>query len=152
MLSWVWALGPSSGTNIALCDTMCRTNRAYGARPDIGFTLIELMIVIVIVGLLSSIGLVNFISMRENAKMASCISNQKHVHEAAILHAADTNVAGNTTINVTVLTGSGLLTQEAGECPSSGTVDFDDYVIEFTTGDVSAVTCSIRGAEHLYEP
>lgn len=116
-----------------------------------GFTLIELMIVIVIIGILSTIGIANFVSMQDKARYGACISHQRYVHEAAVLYAADIAV-GTQVVNVNVLWGAGYLTQEVGECPSSGTVDWDDYRVSFVSNEVTGVVCSIRGAEHLYTP
>ena len=62
------------------------------------------------------------------------------------------NLIGTQLENVAVLTAAGLITQEVGECPSSGTVDFDDYDVQYTAGDVTSIACSILGAEHLYTP
>lgn len=129
---------------------MGRRHHAYAANG--GFTLIELLLVVIIIGLLASIGIANFISMSENAKFASCVVNQRHVHEAALLWGNDNDVTGNVSINVTVLTAAGLLQQEVGECPSSGNTDYDDYTIDFTNGVITQIICTIRGADHLYEP
>ena len=129
---------------------MGRRHHAYAANR--GFTLIELLLVIVIIGLLASIGIANFISMSQNAKFASCIVNQRHVHEAALLWGNDNNVTGNVSINVTVLEAAGLLQPEVGECPSSGNTDYDDYSIDFAAGRITQIVCTIRGADHLYEP
>jgi len=116
-----------------------------------GFTLIELMVVIIIVGLLASIGLANFVSLQKRGRYASCISNRRHIHEAALLYGADNDI-GTQNINVMILTAAGLITQEVGECPSSGNVDFDDYGVQYTASEITSVTCSILGAEHLYVP
>jgi prepilin-type N-terminal cleavage/methylation domain-containing protein len=116
-----------------------------------GFTLVELMVVIVIVGIMSTIGISNYINMQDNAKTASCISNQRHVHHASMVYAIDNNT-GTVNINVQVLTAAGLLVQDVGECPASGNVDFDDYTIAFLNGEVDEVACSIRPNQHSYDP
>ncbi len=109
------------------------------------------MLAVSIIALLAAIGLSHFISMRKKARYAACISHQHHTHEAAVLYAAD-NLVGTQIVNVDVLTAAGLLNQEVGECPASGTVDFDDYTIDYQNDQVVAITCSILGAEHLYQP
>ncbi|UCG51286.1 MAG: type II secretion system protein [Candidatus Latescibacterota bacterium] len=75
----------------------------------VGFTLIELMIVILVIGILAVVGMANFQSMREKTKYASCISNQKHVCEAAVIYSMDNNI-GTTSINVSDLWGAALIT------------------------------------------
>jgi prepilin-type N-terminal cleavage/methylation domain-containing protein len=128
-----------------------RTTVDRTRRSRAGFSLIELMIVIVIIGILAAVGLANFISLTNKARYASCISNQKHVHEAAIIYGMDNDVVTQN-INVTVLTAAGLIMQEVGECPSSANVDFNDYSVQYVGREVTALTCSIKGAEHLYTP
>jgi type IV pilus assembly protein PilA len=54
-----------------------------------GFTLVELMIVIAIIGLLSAIAVPNYISYRKKARVAQVASNLKNFETAFIAYAVD---------------------------------------------------------------
>jgi prepilin-type N-terminal cleavage/methylation domain-containing protein len=124
-------------------------NRKPTARQG-GFTLIELMIVVIIIGILAAIGLANFNRMRRNAKKAACISQQRGVFEAAFNYTIDFDPPDGV-MNVDVLLGAGYVSQAICECPSSPVPDFDDYIITWQDDLPIDVDCSYLGLEHEWE-
>ncbi len=55
-----------------------------------GFTLVEIMIVVAIIGLLAAIAIPNFVKARESAQTNACISNLKQIEGAIVLYNLDT--------------------------------------------------------------
>jgi prepilin-type N-terminal cleavage/methylation domain-containing protein len=116
-----------------------------------GFTLVELMVVVIIITVLAAMVIANYIRMQEHAKKASCVSNQRNIFQAATIYASDRDIPdGN--MDVEDLLADHAVALTLCECPSSKNASFDDYTIVWLDGLPRDVTCDIKPDKHLWEP
>ena len=99
----------------------------FRPKNKIGFTLVEIMIVVLIFGILLAIAIPNFVSARESSRAKACIGNLKQIDSATQQYCMDkkqssTNYVAPTlnTAPATDLVGASAYIRSMPVCPSSG--------------------------------
>jgi len=106
-------------------------------KKDAGFTLIEIMIVVLIIAILLAIAIPNFLRARETSRAKSCQANMRQIETAKEQWAMDNRkAAGDTPGAADLVTEYMRGTEDTlPTCPSSGT---------YTVGDMSTrPVCSV---------
>ena len=105
-----------------------------------GFTLIEIMIVVLIIGILLAIAVPNFVKARDSSRAKSCVANLKQIQAAKEQWAMDNKKNGTDTPGTTDIYGASAYVKAEPSCPSGGT---------YTFGTVASdPTCSV-GSPHV---
>lgn len=101
-----------------------------------GFTLIEIMIVVLIIAVLLAIAIPNFMKARDTSRTKACVANLRQIDTGKVQFAMDQKLAGGAAVAMTDLVPAYVKSTPA--CPAGGT---------YTVGAVDTdPTCSIGAA------
>lgn len=104
-----------------------------------GFTLIEIMIVVLIIAVLLAIAIPNFMKARDTSRTKACVANLRQIDTGKVQYAMDAKLASGAAVAWANLVPDYVKVQPA--CPAGG---------NYTIGNIDTdPTCSIGGTHVL---
>ena len=93
-----------------------------------GFTLVEIMIVVAIIGLLAAIAIPNFVKARTTAQKNACINNLRQIDGAKEQWALENKKVASDTPVDSDLMGTDKYIKVKPTCPAGGTYSYNNMV------------------------
>jgi len=107
-----------------------------------GFTLVEIMIVVAIIGLLAAIAIPSFVKARNTSRINACVNNLRLIDAGKQQWAMDENAADDATPDATNIQ---TYVRSLPICPAGGTTFADSYEINDLN---TSPTCLQTNATH----
>ena len=107
-----------------------------------GFTLVEIMIVVAIIGLLIAIALPNFLEARKKAQARTCVANMRNVDGAIQQCSIEEPTTASTWDSSTEISVNYLKNSSGVYCPTLGSAG-GWYAIVWVNGASSNIVCKV---------